>query len=197
MFCLVARRLFLDACTLVSLDMLRQARVSRRLSGERFDIYLSTHFCLLFFNRIEKTIRECCCSILKTFEEVGVHCDRVDYHSSQPWPFPSTLMLGCMAYARTTHIKVDDNELAEARWFSREEIEQICHGRHPEGISIPPDRAIANRLINYWSRLNSNNKNNNDNNSGSKLWKSIYSRFWKLFVLFFSLSLSSMHSLIS
>lgn len=71
-------------------------------------------------------------------------------------------MLGCMAYARTTNIKVDDNELAEARWFSREEIELICRGQHPEGLSIPPDRAIANRLINYWAHIG-------NHNSGSKL----------------------------
>jgi NAD+ diphosphatase len=90
----------------------------------------------------------------ETYEEAGIHCDRIEYHSSQPWPFPSTLMLGCIAYAKTEEVKVDGNELEEARWFSKEEVELICKGEHPNGYFIPTERAIANRLIHHWNKNN-------------------------------------------
>ena len=58
-------------------------------------------------------------------EETGVIVDAADYHSSQPWPFPSSLMLGFTAHAATTEILRMDDELEDARWWTREEI---AHG---------------------------------------------------------------------
>ena len=57
----------------------------------------------------------------------------------------------CIAYATSTEIKVDTAEIEEARWFSLDEVDLICKNQHPDKITIPTDRTIANQLINYWN----------------------------------------------
>jgi NAD+ diphosphatase len=79
-------------------------------------------------------------------EETGVRVGRVDYHSSQPWPFPGSIMLGFYAEALSTEITIDPEELRDARWFSREEI--AAHESH--GFSLPRLDSIARRLIEDW-----------------------------------------------
>lgn len=76
-------------------------------------------------------------------EETGVIIDEVEYHSSQPWPFPSSLMLGFIAHAVTTKIERIDNELEDARWFTRTDIASGA-------IILPPLQAISFRLIESW-----------------------------------------------
>jgi len=82
----------------------------------------------------------------EVFEEAGIRVGRVFYHSSQPWPFPSSIMLGFHAEALTEDIIVDPNELVDARWFTRAQI------RQPEahGFSVPRADSIARRLIEDW-----------------------------------------------
>jgi NAD+ diphosphatase len=85
----------------------------------------------------------------EVMEETGVLVDpgRAVYHSSQPWPFPSSLMLGFTAYARRGEIRVDRSELEDARWFSREELRKaIIDGT----IYLPLKFSIAYRLIDDW-----------------------------------------------
>jgi len=55
-------------------------------------------------------------------EESGVKVGSVRYVACQPWPVPSSLMIGCLAVALSTHIKVDENEIEEARWFPRQQV---------------------------------------------------------------------------
>ena len=55
-------------------------------------------------------------------EESGVKVGHVQYVSCQPWPMPSSLMIGCLAVAVSTEIKVDKNEIEDARWFTREQV---------------------------------------------------------------------------
>jgi len=93
---------------------------------------------------IEEAVRR------ESYEESGIYTDNVVYHSSQPWPFPSTLMIGCLAYATSTEIKIDNQEIEEARWFSLDEVDLIVKGQHPDKITIPSERTIANQLITYW-----------------------------------------------
>ncbi len=84
-------------------------------------------------------------------EEANIVVGEVRYHSSQPWPFPSNLMIGCMADALTTDAKADGDELAEARWFTRAEIRPVLG--QPQGTShmwLPPATAIAHQLIKAW-----------------------------------------------
>ena len=86
----------------------------------------------------------------ETREESGVSCGRVRYFASQPWPFPSSLMVGCHAEAISRDIAVDRAELEEARWFHREEVATMLLRRHPEGFTTPPPVAIAHHIIRAW-----------------------------------------------
>ncbi|MFD5558257.1 NAD(+) diphosphatase [Streptomyces sp. NPDC127068] len=80
-------------------------------------------------------------------EEVGVTVGEVGYVASQPWPFPSSLMLGFFARATTTEIDVDGDEISEARWFSRDELGAAFDA----GEVLPPyGISIASRLIELW-----------------------------------------------
>jgi len=83
----------------------------------------------------------------ETFEETGVKIGKVEYLMSQPWPFPSTLMIGVLAYAITSDITLDEEELAEARWFSLDEIKQMANDEHPQWIHLPPPMSIAYQMI--------------------------------------------------
>ena len=80
-------------------------------------------------------------------EEAGVVVDKVTYFATQPWPFPSSLMIGCFAEARDREIKVDENELAEARWLERSVARALINGERVEGLWVPPSIAIAHHLI--------------------------------------------------
>jgi len=84
-------------------------------------------------------------------EEAGIKIGSVTYHSTQPWPFPSSLMIGCIAEAETTEITVDESELAEARWVGRETILATLAGNGPSGFWVPPPLAIAHQLIKAWA----------------------------------------------
>lgn len=76
-------------------------------------------------------------------EETGVHVGDVEYVASQPWPFPSSLMLGFRAIARSEAISLRDGELEDARWFTRADID----AGHP---TLPPAGSISARLIDGW-----------------------------------------------
>ncbi|MBV9025959.1 MAG: NAD(+) diphosphatase [Streptomycetaceae bacterium] len=85
--------------------------------------------------------------VREVLEECGVRVGELSYLASQPWPFPSSLMLGFMARAITSEIQVDGEEIHEARWFSRDDLR---NGIESGGI-LPPSRlSIATRLIELW-----------------------------------------------
>jgi NAD+ diphosphatase len=86
----------------------------------------------------------------ETREESGIACRRIAYFRSQPWPFPTSLMIGCHAEATTHDIVVDCTELEEARWFSRDEVIAMLQRRHPHGLTAPPPAAIAYHIIRAW-----------------------------------------------
>lgn len=80
-------------------------------------------------------------------EEVGLRVSDVRYLGDQPWPFPSSLMLGFTARARSDELVLQPDEIAEARWFTREEL----RGELADGTSSIPGRlSIARRLIEHW-----------------------------------------------
>ncbi|MGO9988345.1 MAG: NAD(+) diphosphatase [Steroidobacteraceae bacterium] len=79
----------------------------------------------------------------EVLEETGVTVDQIEYHSSQPWPFPSSLMLGFTARALTREIRLDDKELEDARWFTRADL-------IAGGPLLPPRQSISFRLIEHW-----------------------------------------------
>jgi NAD+ diphosphatase len=86
----------------------------------------------------------------ETREEAGIVCARVSYFASQPWPFPTSLMIGCHAQAVSDDIVIDRAELDDARWFNREEVAAMLLRRHPDGLSTPPTVAIAYHIIRAW-----------------------------------------------
>jgi len=87
----------------------------------------------------------------EVFEETGIKTDSVRYHSSQPWPYPSSLMIGCFAEATTEDIKLDTKELADARWFSRTEvIEMLANAETTNTPRMAPPLAIAHQLAKAW-----------------------------------------------
>jgi NAD+ diphosphatase len=82
-------------------------------------------------------------------EETGIIIDRVTYHSSQPWPFPASIMLGFHARALTTEIRVDHSELQDARWVERKFL--LSHA-DDDSFRMPRRDSIARRLIEDWLR---------------------------------------------
>lgn len=87
----------------------------------------------------------------ETWEEAGLRAGAVRYLCSQPWPFPSSLMIGCLAEALNDDIVLDGTELEAGRWFSRQEALQMLEGTHPDNLFCPPHMAIANTLLKAWA----------------------------------------------
>ena len=85
----------------------------------------------------------------EVFEESGIKVGDVRYLASQPWPFPASLMLACHGVALTQDIKVDTNELEDARWISREEMMRVFEGEHPSMIPAR-EGAIAHYILKCW-----------------------------------------------
>lgn len=86
----------------------------------------------------------------EVFEEAGLRVRDVTYVASQPWPFPSSLMIGCHAFADDPAITVDTTELEEALWFTRDEIAAAMAGDDNGRFIAPPGMAIANVLLKWW-----------------------------------------------
>ena len=85
--------------------------------------------------------------VREVHEEAGVRVTDVRYHSSQPWPFPSSLMLGFRARALNRSIEIDPHELEDARWFTRAELVRELEARR---IELPRRVSIAYRLVEDW-----------------------------------------------
>ena len=84
-------------------------------------------------------------------EESGIAVGAVRYFASQPWPFPSSLMIGCMARAESSDVTVDKSELEDARWFTRADILKSLAQPGAGGVFVPPAVAIAHHLIRAWA----------------------------------------------
>jgi NAD+ diphosphatase len=121
------------------------------IKGERCVLGRSPRFpptmwsCLAGFcepgESIEEAVRR------EVAEEVGVTCAQVRYFASQPWPFPSSLMIGCHAAAVGDDIVIDESEIEEARWFDRAELKSMLLRQHPQQLTTPPPIAIAHHII--------------------------------------------------
>jgi NAD+ diphosphatase len=94
---------------------------------------------------IEEAVRR------ELMEEASLQVGEVTYYATQPWPFPSSLMIGCFAQALSRDAKADDNEIAEVRWLERSIARDLLAGKQVEGIRVPPPIAIAHHLIKTWA----------------------------------------------
>ena len=121
----------------------------RCLLGRQARFPAGMYSCLAGFAEVGETLEDAVRREVK--EEAGLTVGRVSYYASQPWPFPSSLMIGCLAEALTAEITVDEVELEDARWFSRDEARMMLTRTHPEGIVCPPKLAIANLLMRAWA----------------------------------------------
>jgi NAD+ diphosphatase len=104
--------------------------------------------CLAGFVEVAETIEDAVRR--EIFEESGIRCTDVKYYMSQPWPYPSSLMIGCTARAIGEDIVVDRAELEDARWFDRNEATLMIKREHPDGLAGPHPFAIAHHLLGRW-----------------------------------------------
>jgi NAD+ diphosphatase len=84
------------------------------------------------------------------FEEAGIRVSKINYVASQPWPFPSSLMIGCHAEAQSSQLSIDTSELEDARWFTREEVKAALREHIEAPFRPPPKSAIARTLLERW-----------------------------------------------
>lgn len=94
---------------------------------------------------IEEAVRR------ELMEEASAKVGKVTYYATQPWPFPSSLMIGCFAEAESRDVKVDENEIAELRWIERSVARELIAGKRVDGMQVPPPIAIAHHLIKTWA----------------------------------------------
>lgn len=93
---------------------------------------------------IEEAVRR------ELFEEAGIRVGEVQYFASQPWPFPSSLMIGCFAEALNEDFEARDGELEGLRWVMREDLRAAVEGQPGAHFKLPPKMAISHRLIRSW-----------------------------------------------
>jgi NAD+ diphosphatase len=86
-------------------------------------------------------------------EEAGIDVADVRYVASQPWPFPSSLMIGCRARALDDRLTIDFTELDDARWFTRDEVAAAVAGAQGAAFLAPPPYAIARTLLDDWLKV--------------------------------------------
>ena len=86
----------------------------------------------------------------EVMEEAGIEVKNVKYHSSQPWPMPYSLMIGCHAEAATTEINMDPEEMIDVKWFSRDDVLSALNNEN-QMLKIPMEMAIAHHLVKSWA----------------------------------------------
>jgi NAD+ diphosphatase len=89
----------------------------------------------------------------EVFEETGVRVRNITYFATQPWPFPSSLMIGCFAEAESRELKIDTNELAEAFWLEKSKLRALFSGEQVDGLWVPPSVAIAHHLLKRFAEM--------------------------------------------
>jgi NAD+ diphosphatase len=118
------------------------------LLGRQKQFPAGMYSCLAGFVEAAETIEDAVRR--EILEESGIRCTDVDYYMTQPWPYPSSLMIGCTARATTEEIVVDRTELEDARWFDRAEARLMITRTHPDGLAGPHPFAIAHHLVGRW-----------------------------------------------
>jgi NAD+ diphosphatase len=126
------------------------AHGGRCLLGRQSRFVPGMYSCLAGFIEPGETIEDAVRR--ETLEEAGVRVGAVRYLASQPWPFPASLMIGCVAEALTDELTIDRDELEDVRWFTREEVTLMLDGGHPDGLRGPVHMAIAHHLMRRWLR---------------------------------------------
>ena len=122
------------------------------LLGRQKQFPQGMYSCLAGFVEAAETIEDAVRR--EILEESGIRCTDVQYYMTQPWPYPSSLMIGCTARALNEDIVVDRIELEDARWFDRDAARLMLLRNHPDGLAGPHPFAIAHHLLGRWVRSN-------------------------------------------
>jgi NAD+ diphosphatase len=120
----------------------------KALLGRQKQFMPGMYSCLAGFVEAAETIEDAVRR--EIFEESGIRVTDVNYYMTQPWPYPSSLMIGCTARAISEDIVVDRVELEDARWFDRDELALMHKRQHPDGLFAAHPFAIAHHLIGQW-----------------------------------------------
>jgi NAD+ diphosphatase len=120
----------------------------KALLGRQKQFMPGMYSCLAGFVEAAETIEDAVRR--EIFEESGIRVTDVNYYMTQPWPYPSSLMIGCSARAINEDIVVDRTELEDARWFDRAELALMHRRQHPDGLFAAHPFAIAHHLIGHW-----------------------------------------------
>ena len=120
----------------------------KALLGRQKQFMPGMYSCLAGFVEAAETIEDAVRR--EIFEESGIRVTDVNYYMTQPWPYPSSLMIGCTARATNEEIVVDRTELEDARWFDRAELALMHKRQHPDGLFAAHPFAIAHHLIGQW-----------------------------------------------
>ncbi len=118
------------------------------LLGRQKQFLPGMYSCLAGFVEAAETIEDAVRR--EILEESGIRCTDVKYYMTQPWPYPSSLMIGCTARATNEDVVVDRTELEDARWFDRAEATLMINRQHPDGLAGPHPFAIAHHLLGRW-----------------------------------------------
>src|SRR6201746_2255103 len=122
------------------------------LMGRQKQFLPGMYSCLAGFVEAAETIEDAVRR--EILEESGIRCTDVNYYMTQPWPYPSSLMIGCTARAISDDIVVDRAELEDARWFDRAEATLMIKRQHPDGLFAAHPFAIAHHLLGRWLQAN-------------------------------------------
>ena len=124
----------------------------RLLLGRQPRFPVGNYSALAGFVEPGETIEEAV--LREVHEEAGVRARDVTYVASQPWPFPSSLMIGCHAHADDPALTIDTTELEDARWFTRDEVVEALdaadRGERGKALGVPGASAIAHVLLRWW-----------------------------------------------
>lgn len=121
---------------------------NRCLLGRGHHFPEGSYSCLAGFMESGETIENA--ARRELFEEVGIKGGDVNYMQSQPWPFPTNLMIGVQVAALGEQITLDSHELEDAIWVTKEQIIAVLNGDKEQGFFLPPRLAIARGLVEAW-----------------------------------------------